>query len=364
MRQHEDYLKDAFFVMDLALHQYVLPLGKSAAQHSLSDHEQWQRERHAEHQRCAVDTSARRRWFRAAAGEYDLRCGRERAAKAYREEMCDGKRPARRSVHEADMARELAALIAVPRTEGPSDALDAMLRLMHQSVVAVSNKHRAALQRQGQHAPVADAMAPHNNRQEGDLSIMKVRLNASGATRAGVLDAVLRVKHGSYSLQQSPLTDVQRAELPHRARETIAAWATHRQKAATTLAAYEGKEGAAEAKRAARAMRQLSSVPGAESKKEKKEESDDEDEDQEVIDAMAEAAGMSIDDGSGVSGNDDDDDDDDSEDDDEDGERATRETMAATQPRTSSFGRNVRRKSFHEGEVAPLAHPRHGILTP
>ena len=347
---HGPYIRAAFLILDIAAHEYILPLCADAGREGLPRHEHWQREHYALHKRCLDSDEHRRDFFRAAAGRFDQRCERERVVAAYRREHCGGARPARRSAAEAAMKERVAAVAARPRADGPGDDEDRLLVVLHRAVVAVSDKHRHnAVHSDSARAPAASGLAPHNNRQEGDLSLLKWRLHFNAATRAPVIEAAIRVKHGQYTLRDNPLAEEYRADLPRTARHIVAGWATTRQKHATVLAAYDAKEQLA----AKRAAKRQARAPAAETKEEKPDEkrgdahasSDDSDShsdsDAAYDEAIAAAAEAIASDGESEE---DIGDSDESADDDLDGSRAAKRLQAETAPRVSSLGRVVRRK--------------------
>ena len=256
MRQWSDYLQSTFLAMDFLVREFVLPFGASACMHTLEEHEQWQREQRALHERCSRDAAARQRWFRDAAGRHDQRCAQLLAEQRYRRQELDGKQPARRSDHEAALQCDVAAVPFRSRLDGPDEAEDSVLRLMHDAIVAVGDKHRPGVQERADREPAASGLAPQNNRQEGDFSMMKARLVLNGDTRAPLLAAALRVKHGRHSLQNNALSAELRDELPRLARTVVASWPTRRQKHATVRAAADDKEAAAEVRYKKREARQ------------------------------------------------------------------------------------------------------------
>jgi hypothetical protein len=267
----------------------------------------------------------------------------------YREQELDGKRPARGSDHEAAMRSDVEDLTARRRWNGPDAATDELLQLMHKAIVAVGDKHRGTVQQRTEREPAASGLAPQNNRQEGDFSLMKARLALNGDTRAGLLDAMLRVKHGRYTLGNNSLSAAVRAGLMEVARNVVAEWPTRRQKHETVLAAAERKEAAAEARQLAREARQRKRASavghgGGESKEEKRQQSSDEEaeSDNEAIAAAAAVRVVGDDEESSSDG----DGEVSSSGDDADGARTAAMVMSATAVRNNRSGRNVRRRSL------------------
>ena len=238
------------------------------------------------------------------------------------------------------MLRDIAAVRFHARFDGPNEDDDRLLQRMHQCIVDDGDKHRPAVYERVEREPAASGLAPQNNRQEGDFSQMKARPALNGDTRAGLLDAALRVKHG-HSLRDNALPAHVRDELPQVARTVIESWPTRRQKSAAVLAATDEKEAAAERRFKARDARQAKRRGGrgaaADDSKEEKNADGRSDDEEEAI-AVVAAAGIAHAEPASSS---DDSDSSSSGDDDEEGDGA-----AATAHRTSSGRGNIRCRSI------------------